>query len=440
MKTRPVSLVIAALLGLTRQPAFAAEPAAATPAAPATTLTLQDAEDLALRNHPRITEAELVALASKQVVRETRAPYFPIINADATAVGAEGANTRIAAGGLNNPLILDRDAEGVNVSQLITDFGRTANLTANSKLTAQAQDQAALATREEILLEVNSVYYGALRAQALLAVADQTVTNRQLTYDQVSLMATNQLRSALDADFAKMDLEQGKLLLADAQGGVAAASARLTAVLGERRRRNYLLVELPVTNAPLPDNDQLIQTALQDRPDLLELRLEQEAADRYARAQNDLNYPTISAVGAAGIIPVHDPLLKANYAAAGVDLSLPIFDGFRFSAKKKAAQLQAGAASARTRDAEDNVIQNVTIAATDVALAALKMTETEELLETASQAFDLADARYRAGSSSIVELSQAQLGKTQAQIDAANARYDFLLQNAALKFQIGLLR
>ena len=432
MKTGTVSLVMAGLIGLAGQASFAAE-------LPPMPLSLQDAQDLAIRNHPRITEAELIALASQQAVREARAPYFPIINADATAVGASEANTRIAAGGMSNPLILDRDAEGVSVNQLITDFGRTANLTASSKLTAQAREQETLATRAEILLEVNSVYYSALRAQTVLAVANQTVATRQLTYDQVSQLATNQLRSVLDATFAKVDLEQGKLLLADAQGGLATATARLTAVLGERRPRNYQLAEQPVTNAPVPDNEQLVQTALQDRPDLLELRLEKDAADRYARAQNDLNYPTISAVGAAGVIPVHDPLLKANYAAAGVDLSLPLFDGFLFSARKKEAQLKAGAAAERTRDAENNVIRDVSIAATGVALAAQRMTTTEELLTAANQAFDLADARYRAGSSSMVELSQAQLGRTQARIDAANARYDFLLQNAVLKFQIGVL-
>ena len=427
-------MVMAGVVGLACRSACAAEPPQAM------SLSLSEAQDLAVRNHPRITEAELIALASKQAVREARAPYFPVINADATAAGGLGANTRIAAGGLNNPLILDRDAEGVSVNQIITDFGRTANLAASSKLTAQARDQEALATRAEILLEVNSVYFSALRAQAVLSVANQTVATRQLTYDQVSQLATNQLRSVLDADFAKVDLEQGKLLLADAQGGVATAAARLTAVLGERQPRKYELVDQPVTNSPVPDNEQLMQTALQDRPDLLELRLEKDAADRYARAQNDLNYPTISAMGAAGVIPVHDPLLKGNYAAAGVDLSLPLFDGFLFSARKKEAELRANAAAERTRDAENNVIRDVSIAVTNVALAAERMTATEELLEAANQAFDLADARYRAGSSSMVELSQAQLGKTQAQIDAANARYDFLLQNAVLKFQIGVLR
>ncbi len=78
-------------------------------------LTLRQAQDLAITNHPRITEAELIALASKQVVREARSAFFPSIYADATAVDSTANNTRIAAGGLNNPLILSREAGKVNL-------------------------------------------------------------------------------------------------------------------------------------------------------------------------------------------------------------------------------------------------------------------------------------------------------------------------------------
>ena len=168
--------------------------AATAPARGADALSLKDADDLAIKNHPKITAAELIALASKQVVREARSAYFPTVTADATAVGALGPNTRIAAGGLNNPLILNRDAEGVNISQLITDFGRTANLTASAKLNSQAEAQNALATRAEILLAVGAAYYEALQAQSVLEVAKQTVATRQLVSDQVNLLATNQLR------------------------------------------------------------------------------------------------------------------------------------------------------------------------------------------------------------------------------------------------------
>ncbi len=66
------------------------------------------------------------------------------------------------------------------------------------------------------------------------------------------------------------------------------------------------------------------------------------------------------------------------------------------------------------------------------------MTVTAEFLKEANTALDLADTRYRLGLSSIVELSQAQLQQTQAQIADANARFEYEADLAALRFQSGI--
>jgi len=137
-------------------------------------LTLADAQKLALQNHPQIAAANYRALAAQEVVKETRAGYFPTANLYATAAGADSDNTRIMAGGLNNPSVYDRAAGGLAVSQLITDFGHTANLTASSKFQAQAENQNANATREQVLLQADTSYFGVLEAQAVLNVAQQT--------------------------------------------------------------------------------------------------------------------------------------------------------------------------------------------------------------------------------------------------------------------------
>ena len=400
-------------------------------------LSLKDAEDIAIKNHPRISAADLNALASEQEVRQNRSAYFPVVTANATAVGTASDNTRIAAGGLNNPLILERNAEGISVSQIITDFGRTANLTAGSKLHSRAEEEKALATRADIVLQVESAYFSALQAQSVLGVANQTVATRQLILDQVSELATNQLKSGLDVSFARVSLEEGKLLLASAQNDVQAALARLANLLGEREQKDYQLQDEPVPTAPSPDDSQYMQTALTDRPDLAQLRYERDAAAKFANAEKALHYPTISAVGAAGVVPIHDPLLPDSYAAAGVNLSFPIFSGFLFSARATEAKLKAKAADEDLRDAEDEVLRDVRVAVLNENLAAERLSLTAQLLDSANQAFDLAQARYKAGLNGIVELSQAQLSKTQAEIEQARAKYEFQTRNAILDFETG---
>jgi outer membrane protein len=408
---------------------------------PQASLTLQQAQQIALTNHPKITEAELIALASKQVLRETRSAFFPIVNGEATAAGgASPGNTRIGAGSLSASRILDRQADGVNVSQLITDFGRTVNLTASSKLQARAQEQNVLATRAEILLAVNSAYFDTLQAQAVLEVAKQTVATRQFTRDQVNELTTNKLKSGLDLSFAQVDLDSAKLLLAGANNDLRAALAGLANVLGQREEINYRLIDEPIPSTAIADDAQLVQTALENRPDLGQLRFAEDAAKRFARAEKGLNYPTLSAAGVAGYVPAHDSYMENNYFGAGVNLSLPIFDGLLFDAREKEAQLRAKASSQALRDAEDNVIRDVRIARLNFDYAAERLDLTARLLASAKEAFELAQARYKVGSSSIVELSQAQLNETEAEIAQSRAKYEFQIRSSILSFQLGMLR
>jgi outer membrane protein len=402
------------------------------------TLSLKEAREITLRNHPKISEAELEALASKQVVTQARAGFLPNITFNATAVDAFEANTRIAAGGLNNPSVFDREADGLTVTQMLTDFGRTAHLVNSSRLTSRAATANAEATRDEILLQVDISFYTALKAQSVLDVARQTLETRKLLLDQVTALTTNKLRSELDLSFSEVTYEEGGLLVAQAENDLEQAFNSLSTLLGDREQHTYRLIEEPVTTVIPAEPPQLVDMALSQRPDLARLRLERDAALQYARAQKALNYPTVSAFGAGGFIPVRDTAhFDDRYAAAGVNLSLPVFDGGLNSAKHTEAELRANAAGERLRDAENTVIHDVRNASLNVSYAHERLGLTQKLFDNATQAFDLAQVRYKLGSSSIVELSQAQLNRTEADIAHTSAKYEYEIQRAILNFEIG---
>jgi len=410
-----------------------------TNAAP--TLTLANAQKLALQNHPQIAAANYRALAAREAVVETRAGFFPSVNLYATAVGANSEGTRIMAGGLNNPSVFDRAAGGLGISQLITDFGRTANLTASSRFQAQAENQNANVTREQVLLQADTAYFNALAAQAVLRVAQQTFTTRQLLLDQVTALATNKLRSELDVSFAQVELEQARLLVEKSQNDADAAMAMLSTALGYREFHQFQLVEQSPPATPATNNiADLVQTALSQRPELLSLRDERDSAVRFAKAERDSRLPTVAAVGVAGDAPTHDSHLPDDYAAGGVQLSLPLFAGGFYVARQHEAELKAQSEDALLRSVEDNVIRDVRIAWLNVNNALEQLHTTGELVRNASEAYDLAQARYNTGISSIVELSEAQLNLTSAQIANTGARYSVLIQQANLNYQLGALR
>jgi len=407
-------------------------------------LPLADAEKLALQNHPQIAAANYRALAAQEAVIETRAGFFPAANLYGNAVGAGSDDTRILAGGLNNPSVFDRVAGGVAVSQLITDFGRTANLTASSKFQAQAENQNVNTTREQVLLQADIAYFGAQAAQAVLRVAQQTFDTRQLLLDQVAALATNKLRSELDVSFAQVELEQARLLMEKSQNDADAAMATLSTALGYREYHKFQLVESgsigPLAAAATNDVSNLLQSALFHRPELLSLRDERDAALRFAKAERDSRLPTVAAVGVAGGAPTHDSHLPDNYAAGGVQLSLPLFAGGLYVARQQEAELKARADDELLRSLEDNIIRDVRVAWLNVNNSLEQLHTTEQLARHAAEAYDLAQARYQTGISSIVELSEAQLNLTSAQIANTSARYSVLIQQADLNYQIGALQ
>ena len=103
-------------------------------------------------------------------------------------------------------------------------------------------------------------------------------------------------------------------------------------------------------------------------------------------------------------------------------------------------RLQAQVDEESLRDLEDNIIRDVRIAWLNARNAFDRYQITGQLLENARQSYDLAQARYKQGISSIVEFNQAELNLISAQIAAANTRYEYLVQRSSLSFQTGSLR
>jgi outer membrane protein len=422
------------------RPSDAGQPAV-TAMAPAQTLTLAEAERIAIQNHPQIQAAQDLAEAASQRVRQARSAYYPTANGSLTGVEAEN-NSRIAAGGLNNPIVYDRYSNGVEVNQLVTDFGRTHELVKSSNLRAKAEAENVVTSRASVLLRVDATFYAVLKAQAVLRVAQETVKARQLVADQISELAKNKLKSGLDVSFANVDLAQSQLLLVQAQNDLQASNAALADALGSADQRTFQLAEPERTEPPAAPGEMstALQEALRDRPELISQRLNVSSAKSYVTAERDLWLPTISAVGAAGLTPVHATELSPRYAAGGFNVNIPIFNGHLYDALRGEADAQARAQEQYLRAEQNGIVRDVQRAWLDANSGYQRLGLTNQLLEQATKALELAQERYKLGLSSIIELSQAQLNQTQAEIAQASARYDYQAELAALAFQSGQIR
>lgn len=401
-------------------------------------LTLDDARRIALQNHPRIVAALASAAAISEQVTQARSAYFPTLYGSITGVESD-SGTRISAGALNNPTVFDRFATGLTAQQLVTDFGRTQNLVASARSQAQAAQAGVSFSRADVLINVDRAFYGALRAQAVMRVAQETVKQRQLVSEQITALAQNKMKSGLDVSFANVNLGEAKLLLVKSQNDVQSSMAVLAETLGLNGAPQFDLVEFTEAPPVLPALDEAIAAAERSRPELAAAKSDVDSARHFAVAERDLSLPSISLAGVAGVAPFRQSPIPEEYAAAGFNINVPIFNGKLYSSRRAEADDRTRQASAQLLDLQGRVDRDVRTVWLSANTAWQNLALTAQILDQANKALDLAQARYDLGLGSIIELSQAQLNQEQASIAQATAKYDFAAQFSELQYQEGAL-
>jgi outer membrane protein len=255
--------------------------------------------------------------------------------------------------------------------------------------------------------------------------------------ESTSALAASQLKSQLDVSFAKVGLEQARLLLLDAETRVNAAFADLSAALGYRDPHRFILSEdtlpSPVSNALAT----LLSRALLNRPDAAAAHYALDSALKRASAEKVAGLPRVDLIGVLGRTPAGDPSVRESYAAAGFNVQVPLFTGGRITARAREVALEADAASKAVEETEEGIVRDVNQAWLNVNEEKERIEVTQRLLQSATEALELAQARYQTGLASFLEYSQADLNKTQAQIDNATATYQYEIMLSVLDFQTG---
>ncbi len=405
-------------------------------------LTLAQAQRMALRYHPQIKVMQFDTAAAQEAINIARSAYAPqVLGSAVSAVAPPGTRAAAYIGGLSNPTILQRTSAGVLVSQYVTDFGRTAAIVRTYEQAEKAESERGQLTQLTVLLNATQAYFEVLRANALLRVALQTLSERDTLLRQITALQRAGLRSTLDVAIAQRDAAGARQLVVEARARRRDAMATLSDALGSPVELDYALVDIRKLPALPKSVGPLIDEMLADNPELAAMRSEAASAQSNAAAAEKALSPTVTAYGFLGGTPIRDAVeqINAAYEAAGVNMIIPIANGGELKAAARQAQDQAVAASASVQDLENNLLSDTRTAYEDVVAARTNIDVTNQMVRTAQTSYALTAARYRIGLNSIVDLSEAQLALTQAQIEQANAIYDYIEQGAALEFVTGVL-
>ena len=242
---------------------------------------------------------------------------------------------------------------------------------------------------------MDAAFFAAQQAQSVTRVAEQTVATRQMFLDQVSALATNKLRSELDVSFAKVNVDDARLLLSKAQNDVQAEFARLANLYGLARSRRPSAWSRSRRRRPFrPMSRSWWSRACNSGRSCSACGTRGTPPSSSPGRKRPCAIPPSRRLAAPAWFRSATPQLPDNYAAAGVSMTLPLYTGGLYAARQQEAELRAQAAEESLRDLENNVIRDVRIAWLNAQNAFDRLRITAELLDNAKLSYDLAQARY----------------------------------------------
>ncbi len=401
-------------------------------------LSLGQAIEMAVDNHPRVLKAELAVTAGEARVRHAHSGAYPQLNSGGIAKqGLSGSGAAFGLHGLANSPEPDDMAVSVNASYDILDFGRTKHETsARTGELAYLQHQLS-AVEAEVIRDVRKAYFTALKAARLVEVAKRNLEARQLNLRQAEAFFRAGLRSKIDVHLAQAEVSRGQLRLTQAHNEEAVSLAALNHAMGSGDSSRQFQLEKPdLALREMPDLPVLIAAGLANRPELRAMEAQIEARREWVERAKKERYPRIMAAFSGGWTRFAE-LSLSNLLFGGFAIKLPVFTGGQLKAsiqENEQAQQQAMV----TRD---QLLQDIPLEITIVYHQLANSTEAirtfEQVKAHADDALCLARARYRMELADQVELALAKASQAEAESEYFSALYDYEIQTAELLYTTG---
>ncbi len=389
---------------------------AATPAS----LTLDEAVATALSSRPSLRAVQGRARSAEAAARVARGALLPQVGVD----GRYSVHRDVAPGG--SPVTEgDSASASLGADLLLWDFGRTSSRWGAARASAAAAGDDAQASARDVVLEVRLAYLGVLEAEALEEVARVTLANQERHLRETEAMVSAGTRAAIDLARLRTQAASARAALVRARNDTSTARTRLAVAMGVPDRAERVLVtpHLPALAVETQPPDGLLADAARTRPELASLRSGILAQDRTLTAAERWLLPSLR-LGATASASGPDPLEPGYGGAVGVTLSWNIFDGLSSPAQADVERARLEVARAQLGDLEQRVFEEVEVAGGAVTSARAALPAAEEALVAARELLGLADARYREGVGTSLELADAELELATAAAQRVRVGYD----------------
>ncbi len=396
-------------------------------------------------SHP-VAAARATTARARADVAAARAGYLPQIAASGSYVRTleseyEGLFEGFEPGPGGDMGMGDPDVElpfgrehawraGIDVTQSVWDGGRTRSSVALARSARTLAELDERGRRAGAVLEVTEAYYGAVLAEELvaigeasLALAERTLANARLGFEQGSTSEFDRVRAEVTRDNQRTSLVRAR---ADRD----LARVRLRRLLGLPLDRPIALTSRldggGGAGAPAPTAAALAGGGPERLP-VAQARANVSARQAQLAQARAERWPQIALFTSLGVVSYPQGLAPEDWRrnwTVGVSLTLPLFTGFRTTALIRGARADRRAAEALLAEAAEQTAEADVRARSDVGVASATLAASARSTGLARRAYEIAEVRYQQGVSTYLELADARLALDQAQINQASAARD----------------
>jgi outer membrane protein len=403
--------------------------------------------DVALSNNPDTRRTWLQARAAAATYGASRAPYYPVVSTETTSAYSRRI---FELPGQDGILKQWRVTPVIEFTYTLLDFGRR-----NAGASA-ARDQLAAANfsynrkLQDVVFATQRSFYAIGAAKAAVKAAEQNVELAKTDDEAVARRVDLGLATQPELLLSRQRVAQSAYDLASARLLVREAEANMAVAVGVAA--NTALDVPSLESIPIPaglgsEVDQLIETAVRQRPDLAAQVATLEARRAQVAGAKAEFFPVVGLSGAYGEQMWGyrfdaTPSVRTAQPQYGSILTIKwdIFTGFKRLNDVRAAEADRDAASAQLKSLEVDAISSVWRAYYEFQTAQKRYDYARALLAASNESYSANLDTYRQGLSTIVELLTADRDLANARYTMVQSRADLLTSSAAVAYAVGAVQ
>lgn len=408
---------------------------------------LEKCIELAIRNNPSYkTKASQLERAKLQA-RASYNSFLPTIQ------GTVGQSWDFGRSVDKTGVWSDRSSMATALSigaswQIFSGFARLHELRA-SRYEVSASQSYLEQAKQELEIQVIQLYYRYLYAESVLRVARQQEGISQEQYQYAEAMYSSDKWSRDRLTDAKARLAQDTQSVVESENNLALARLDLQ----ELMQVDSLVISSPREDVSSPMGDDTLPKALNHQASLRANNYSQLSLQERIKSSRAAYWPSLSlSVGYSNNyykvlgsnyshinLPLSEQLQQNGRSYVGLNLSIPIFDAFRTRTQIRLNKLNLSALRVERQALEAQIRKEVHTAWLALKLADRKRIATEATIEASREEEILVSEKWRLGRATSYELNEARTKTFVAQIEALNARYDYLLRSRLLRVYLSIL-